>query len=138
MDRESLKTYISEAYSAGPDFPWAKYPQYAVFRHTDNRKWFAIIMEVPKKKLGLPEDGALDILNVKCDPILIGSFREEPGIYPAYHMSKESWLSVALDGRVNDEKLKLLLDISFHLTAQKPKKGGNTKPQASSPVSPRK
>lgn len=79
-------------------------------------------MNVPKDKLGLSEDGSLDILNVKCDPVLIGSLRKEPGIYPAYHMSKASWLSVALDGSVQDETIKLLLDMSFDLTAAKKKR----------------
>lgn len=122
MNREELMTYISEIYHADGDFPWANLPGYAVFRHLDNQKWFALIADVPKKKLGLQEDGMLDILNVKCDSIMIGSFRAEPGIYPAYHMNKASWLSVALDGSADDEKIKLLLDISYQLTAKKVKK----------------
>lgn len=122
MNRETLSGYIAETYAADAEFPWVQYPEYAVFRHTNNKKWFAVVMEVPKEKLGVPGDGTLDILNVKCDPILIGSFRSEPGIYPAYHMSKANWLSVALDGSVEDEKIKLLLDMSYELTALKPKK----------------
>ncbi len=122
MNREVLEKFIAAAYHADAEFPWVKYPSYMVFRHSDNQKWFALIMDVPKEKLGLSEKGILDILNVKCDPIMIGSLRTEPGIYPAYHMNKESWVSVALDGSVNDEKIKMLLDISFELTAPKIKK----------------
>ena len=55
-------------------------------------------------------------MNVKCDPRLIGSFREEPGILPAYHMNKAHWLTVALDGSAEDGKLKFLLDMSYELT----------------------
>lgn len=122
MNRTELETYISETYGADPEYPWIKYPEYMVFRHGNNQKWFALIMNVPKDKLGLSEDGSLDILNVKCDPVLIGSLRKEPGIYPAYHMSKASWLSVALDGSVQDETIKLLLDMSFDLTTAKKKR----------------
>ena len=39
----------------------------------------------------------------------IGSFREEPGIYPGWHMNKAHWLSVALDGSVEDEKITFLV-----------------------------
>lgn len=126
LHREDLKKYIAEVYDTDADFPWMKYPNHMVFRHRNNQKWFALVMEVSKEKLGLPETGLLDILNVKCDPLMTGSFRAEPGIYPAYHMNKASWLSVALDGRVHEEKIKLLLDISFALTAQNRKKR-NTK-----------
>lgn len=103
MNREVLEKFISATYHADAEFPWVKYPNYIVFRHRNNQKWFALVLEVPKEKLGLSEQGMLDILNVKCDPIMIGSLRTEPGIYSAYHMNKESWVSVALDGSVNDE-----------------------------------
>ena len=39
----------------------------------------------------------LKVVDFKCDPILIGTLREEPGFFPAYHMSKDSWITVALD-----------------------------------------
>ncbi len=45
-------------------------------------------MDVPKNKLGLAGSDVIDVVNLKCDPILIGSLRKEPGIFPAYHMNK--------------------------------------------------
>ena len=72
-------------------------------------------MEIPKEKLGL-SGGNIPIVNVKCDPRLIGSFRQEKGIYPAYHMSKAHWLTVALDGTVEEEKIQFLLEMSYDLT----------------------
>lgn len=122
MNKKELQEYIADTYSVSPDFPWVSYPSCAVYRHGSNRKWFALVMDIPKQKLGISGDGLIDILNVKCDPIMIGSFRLEPGIYPAYHMNKESWLSIALDGSADDGKIKLLLDISFDLTSKKLKK----------------
>ena len=59
------------------------------------------------------------LLNVKCDPILIGSLRQEPGIYPAYHMNKNHWISIALDGTASEELVTMLLDMSYGLTAPK-------------------
>lgn len=121
MNKADLTKYISELYSVDAEFPWTQYPDYMVFRHSNNKKWFAVIMNVPKEKLGLSGTEMLDILNVKCDPIAVGSFRLEPGIYPAYHMNKNSWISVALDGSADDQKIKMLLDMSFELTATKQK-----------------
>ena len=61
-----------------------------VLRHTDNQKWYGLIIEVGRNKLGLPGDGEVDILNVKSDPMLIGSYRTQEGFFPAYHMNKEN------------------------------------------------
>ena len=34
-------------------------------------------------------------------------------------MSKANWISVSLDGSVDDDKIKMLLDVSFDATAPK-------------------
>lgn len=122
MNRDEWINYIAGTYDEDADCPWAKYPKDMVFRHSNNRKWFALIMEIPKEKLGIPGDGMLDILNVKCDPVLIDSLRKEPGFFPAYHMNKTNWVTVALDGSVDDDRIKLVLDMSFELTARKVKR----------------
>ena len=48
MNREELEAYILNHYSTLPDYPWADTPRAAVFRHAGNRKWFALMMEVPR------------------------------------------------------------------------------------------
>lgn len=122
MDRTELEEYIRNNYGTEPDYPWIKYPNYGVFRHSSNKKWFAVIMDVPKEKLGLPGEEALQVVNFKCDPILLGSLLGEKGFFPAYHMSKASWITAALDGSVADDKMKMLLDMSFEATAPKTRK----------------
>lgn len=122
MNRKQLEAYIQETYNADAEHPWAPDTSHSVFRHRNNRKWFAVIMEIPKTRLGINEDGMICIVNLKCDPMMIGSFLCENGIYPAYHMNKTHWLSVALDDRADEETLKFLLDLSFDLTAKKPAK----------------
>lgn len=117
MNRADLERFILNNYNAEPEYPWLKYPRYEVFRHKSNQKWFALIMDVPKNKLGLPETDTLDVVNFKCSPLLIGSLRNEQGFFPAYHMSKESWITVALNGSVSDEQIKALLDWSYEATA---------------------
>lgn len=122
MKRDELEAFILEAYHADADHPWRKYPNYEVFRHSNNRKWFAIIMDIPKNKLGMKGEELLEVVNFKSDPILIGALREEPGFFPAYHMSKDNWITAALDGSVSDDKIKMLLDMSYQATAPKARK----------------
>lgn len=121
MNRAELEQFVLEHYSTEPDHPWMKYPNFAVFRHSSNQKWFALIMDVPKKRLGLQGEDLLNVVNFKCEPILMGSLLGEPGFFPAYHMSKDSWITVALDGSVPDDKIKLLLDVSYEATKPKTK-----------------
>ena len=85
MNREQLMQFISERYSTDGEHPWERYPKHTVFRHYNNKKWFALIMDIPKDKLGLKGTDTIDILNIKCEPILIGSLRQERGFFPAYH-----------------------------------------------------
>lgn len=122
MNRKELEEYIVETYDSQPEFPWIKNPNHMVFRHANNRKWFALVMEIHAEKLGLPAKGMRDIVNVKCDPILIGTLLKEYGFYPAYHMNKSNWITILLDSGVDDEKIKWLLDMSFDMTAKKIKK----------------
>ena len=123
MNKSKLQKHIVEAYSTAPDFPWESTPDAAVYRHENNRKWFALVMTIPKTRLGIRSDGMVDIVNLKCDPLLVGSLRSEPGVFPAYHMNKDKWISVALDGSADDEQIKMLLDMSYELTAVKIKRG---------------
>jgi len=116
MTRPELADYLTDTYSATGENLFAKYPSFLVFRHNGNRKWFAVIMDIPRKNLGLSGEGQTQVVNLKCDTRLIGSFREEPGIFPGWHMNKAHWLSVALDGTAEDEKIKFLVDMSYELT----------------------
>ena len=125
MTRDELTRYIFDTYSVEPDYPFPADNTSAVFRHAGNRKWFALVMNIPAQKLGLPSENRIDIVNMKCDSVLIGSFRGLPGLFPAYHMNKESWITAALDGSAPDETVKTLLDMSYQATLPKVRKKRN-------------
>ena len=115
MTRDELIGYVSERFSADPEWPWAD--DNFVFRHAGNRKWFAVSMRVPYARLGLPREGIADIVDVKCPPLLMDAYRKQPGILPGYHMNKDHWITVLLDGTAEDALVKELLEISFDQTA---------------------
>ena len=116
MNRSQLKIYLADTYGTQGEHLFAKYPSFLVFRHSKNKKWFAVIMDIPRKNLGLTGEDEISVVNLKCDTRLIGSFREESGIFPGWHMNKAHWLSVALDWSVEDEKIRFLVDMSYELT----------------------
>lgn len=122
MDRETFLRYAAETYGAAPEYPWADLPDAFVLRHETNRKWFAVGMTVRRDRLGLAGDGTVDVVNVKCDPMMSGSFLSQPGIFPGYHMNKLHWLSVLLDHTAADDDVRALVDASFALTYPKGKR----------------
>ena len=59
-------------------------------------------------------------VNVKCDPQWRDVWRQAfKAVVPAYHMNKDKWITIRLDGSVPVAKVKNLLDLSYQLTAPK-------------------
>ena len=114
--------YVQDRYGAEPEFLWKKYPGYAVFRQPASRKWFALVMDIPRSRLGLEGDGDVDIMDVKCGSLMVGSLLAQDGFLPAYHMSKSSWISVLLDETVPDNQIYSLLELSYDSVAPKHKR----------------
>ena len=78
-------------------------------------------MCVPYRRLGIEREGAVDIVDVKTGPLLMGAYRAQPGILPGYHMNKAHWLTILLDGSAEDALVKELLELSYDLTNGKRK-----------------
>lgn len=94
-----------------------------VFRHADTRRWFGLLLPVPKSYFGAGQGSEL-CLNVKCPPDLSAMLcASYAGILPAYHMSKAHWITVRLDGSVPDGEVRDLLLLSRELTSARAKKG---------------
>lgn len=111
--------HIRSVYSTKPDSPFADTPQNRVFRHRLSKKWFGIIIaDLSVQKLGLAEERNVDILNLKCDPMLTFSVVDNARIFRGYHMNKEHWISVLLDGSVSKEELRFLIEMSYDIVAQ--------------------
>ena len=115
--RGQASDYISKKYGAEGEYLWLRFPEYAVFRHADNQKWFGIIMDIPRSKLGLKSEEMTDVLNVKADPLLIELLTREEGFFRGWHLSKGNWLTVLLDGSVPFERIVPLIDSSYFATA---------------------
>ena len=118
MDTMTIFAHIQQHYGVEPEYPWAKFPDYAVFRHRHHRKWFAVLMHIEAHKIGFNDMEKIWVLNVKAKLEAIGSLRMIEGVYPAYHMNKEHWLSLNL-AEINETLLYELIDESFHLTCKK-------------------
>ena len=116
MTKDALISYVEDRFGAAPEYLWESAPDAFVFRHQANRKWFAVVMDVRRDRLGLDGTDAVYLMDVKCGPLLSGSYLGKPGVLPAYHMNKTHWLGVLLDGTADAETVRELLELSYELT----------------------
>ncbi|MDO4961766.1 MAG: methylated-DNA--[protein]-cysteine S-methyltransferase [Eubacteriales bacterium] len=138
---------IEERWGVKPERPWAKYPEYMTFKapkdpYGGGDKWFAVIMHVERRVLGLPQfveaqhpgemqrpgdgydDAMVWIINVKSDPGFIMMSREinGGGFLPAYHMNKQHWLTILLDGSASEGQISSCIDLSYNMITDSPTK----------------
>ena len=130
--RQRVLDYAAQTYQTQPEYLWSRLPTFAVLRHEENRKWYALVAAAPRSALGLSGGGEVPVLNVKCAPALMDALLRQRGYYPGYHMNKGSWLTVLLDGSVAIEEILPLIDLSYQATERKitPRRGKKLPPEA--------
>ncbi len=115
MTRQQLIDYVAEEYGVLPDNPFKGDFVSAIFRHKSNKKWFAALLQVKRDKIVKGSDKVVEVLDLKCDPMLRPAVLKFKGVYTAYHMNKIHWISVLIE-EADEKDIKDLLDISFELT----------------------
>ena len=121
MTKQSFLEYCLNTYGTSPDYPFDDLLETAVLRHSDNKKWYALVMRVSRRKFGIDSDEVIDVVNMKLPAEMHGSFGAADGVYPAYHMNKLHWISVLLPD-APDDVVKFLANASFEATKSSGKK----------------
>ena len=121
MTKQTFFTHCLTAYNTTPDYPFDEDFETAVLRHGSNRKWYAIVMRVSRRKFGFESDEIIDVVNLKLPLEMFGSFGAADGVYPAYHMNKLHWVSVLLPD-APEEIVQLLVSASYEATKDKRKR----------------
>ncbi|TAA67269.1 MmcQ/YjbR family DNA-binding protein [Streptococcus sp. LQJ-218] len=112
-----IMTQIQKKYGNQLEYLWEKSPDTAVLRHEGNQKWYAVLMKISWDKLEKDREGLVEAVNLKHDQV--ADLLVKKGIYPAFHMNKRYWISVALDDSLTDEKVLELFEKSYFLTSKK-------------------
>ena len=114
---KSIMDQVQEKYGNQLEYLWEKSPDTAVLRHEGNQKWYAVLMKISWDKLEKGREGQVEALNLKHDQV--ADLLSKKGIYPAFHMNKRYWISVALDDTLSDEEVLELIERSWNLTSKK-------------------
>ena len=120
MTKKEFLEYCLNTYDTSPDYPFDDLFETAVLRHGSNRKWYALVMKVSRRKFGFDRDEVIDVVNLKLPTEMFGSFGAAEGGYPAYHMNKLHWISVLLPD-APDDVVQFLVNVSFEATKTKKK-----------------
>ena len=121
MTKQAFFDYCLNTYGTAADYPFDEDFETAVLRHGGNRKWYAIVMRVSRRKFGFDCDEVIDVVNLKLPLEMFGSFGPSEGVYPAYHMNKLHWISVLLPDAETD-LVEFLVNASFEATKDKKKR----------------
>ena len=91
------------------DYPFDDF-NWTLMRHNDNKKTFAAVFERQDRIW----------INVKCEPSLARILRSNfKSVIPAYHMNKEHWNSIILDGSIDKKEIMNMIADSYYLTKKK-------------------
>lgn len=110
-----LIQYALEKYGTEPEFLWEKFSDNAVLRRKDTEKWFAVLLTVSRRKLGLDCDETAEIVDLRMRPENLSKLVDGKKFFPGWHMNKKHWFTVILDGSVSFEEICREIDESYEL-----------------------
>lgn len=114
-ERAEAIAFCSKLADVYEDMPFHD-TNWVVIRHKVNKKVFAWIYE---------REGNIWI-NIKCDPEWRDFWRGAyESVVPGYHLNKEHWNSIILNGTVPDKEIERMIEESYDLTKPRKKKAKN-------------
>jgi hypothetical protein len=108
-------SYVRDRYSDELEYLWKKFPDNAVWRRKDTKKWYGAILTVSKSKLGLESSEIAEILDLRIQPQKMEELLSNENYYPGWHMNKKNWYTIILDGSVETEEIYKCIDESYRL-----------------------
>lgn len=110
---KALIEYVREKYGDELEFLWDRLPDAAIWRRKDSRKWYAALLVISERKLGLDSDKPIDIVDLRGDPDELNNLVDGVKYFRGYHMNKKHWLTIRLDGSVALDEICRRLDDSY-------------------------
>ncbi len=75
-----------------------------------------LVFSIRGKMFSLTDTGVFDFINVKCDPEKAIALRERyDDVLPGYHMNKNHWNSIRMNGSIPDTMIKDWIKESYSL-----------------------
>ena len=115
----AIINYVKAKYDNDLEFLWKRSPKNAIWRNQNNRKWYGAVLVISKDKLKIESNEMVEILDLRYQKNDIKNIIDNYKIFPGYHMNKDNWITIILDGRVELEEIYQLIDNSYQLSLHK-------------------
>lgn len=112
---KELISYVTETYGDDLEYLWKKFPNNAIWRRKDTQKWYAALLTVSKRKLGIDSDETAEIIDLRIEPKEIETLIDNERYFLGYHMNKKHWYTIILDNSVPTAEICSRIDISYSL-----------------------
>ncbi len=116
--KEVIK-YIKDKYNDDLEYLWKKFPNNAIWRNNDNNKWYGALLVLEENKLGIDSDKIIDIIDLRYQKDHIKEIIDNKKVFAGYHMNKDNWITIKLDGSVNIKEIYKFIDNSYKLSLEK-------------------
>ncbi len=97
---KDLIAHVRETYGDELEFLWKKLSDSAVWRRKDTGKWYAVLLTLSRRKLGMDSDEIVEIIDFRMPPEELADLVDNERYFPGYHMNKKHWCTIVLDGSV--------------------------------------
>lgn len=113
--KDDYIAWIKSKFGVEPDYPWPDDSPYSFVFRCPNEKWFALVMRIKYRQLGLTGDEYVWVVNMKADQDDIPNLVNHKSIFPAWHMNKKHWITILLTAVTDFDKLCELTEKSYEL-----------------------
>ena len=110
--------YARTAYGDEVEYLWEKFPDNAVLRRKDTKKWYAAILTVPYIKFGVEREGTVEVIDMRMDPDELERTVDNKTYFRGWHMNKKHWITMLLDGSAPLEEIIQRLNESYKLAVK--------------------
>lgn len=118
VQAKKLIEYVRHKYGDEPEYLWTKFPDNAVWRRKDTRKWYGALLSVSTSKLGVVPGKMAEIIDLRIQPENMGMLIDQKVYFPGWHMNKKNWYTIILDGSVSFDELCQRIDESYKLAVK--------------------
>ena len=116
--KDNYIAWIKSQFGAELDFPWPDDAPWSFVFRCPNEKWFALVMRIKYRQLGLTGDEEVWVVNMKASQDEIPNLIDKKSIFPAWHMNKKHWITVLLTAATDFNKLCELTQKSWELVSK--------------------
>lgn len=104
---------VEEMYGDKLEFLWPKFPNNAIFRNGQTKKWYAAILSVKAEVIGKSGEELVEVIDLHFSADRINELVDNKIFLPGYHMNKKYWLTICLDDTIPTSTIKDLIKESY-------------------------